>query len=91
MLLKSLSSLKAATKSGTAEMKETGQADGMVEALMDMALFCDHALRADEDRHEDRQQSLDTEEIDGQQSPLDTDVSLGSCGDALESLGLMMH
>jgi DNA-dependent protein kinase catalytic subunit len=73
LLLKSLSSLKAATKSGTAEMKETGQADGMVEALMDMALFCDHALRADEDRHEDRQQSLDTEEIDGQQSPLDTD------------------
>ena len=48
-------------------MKETGQADGMVKALMDMALFCDRALRAGEDED---------------QSSLDTDVSSLSCDDA---------
>ena len=62
LLLKSLTSLKSATKSGTAEMKESGGSEGMVEALMDMALFCDCALRACEDPDE-------------QSSPLDTDVS----------------
>lgn len=60
MLLKSLAALKAATKSGTAEMKQSDKADGMVQALMDMALFCDRALRECED---------------GNGSPLDTDVS----------------
>ena len=42
-------------------MKEAKKADGMVEALMDMAQFCDRALRVCED---------------GEGSPLDTDVSL---------------
>lgn len=63
LLLKSLAALKSATKSGTAEMKETNKTEGMVEALMDMALFCDCALRASEDEEE---------------SPLDTDVSIHS-------------
>ena len=58
MLLKSLAALKAATKSGTAEMKQSEKADGMVQALMDMALFCDRALRACEDGNGS---SLDTE------------------------------
>ena len=41
-------------------MKEGGRSEGMVESLMDMALFCDRALRAREDE---------------ESSPLDTDVS----------------
>ena len=41
-------------------MKQTNDADGMVQALMDMALFCDRAVKACED---------------GNTSPLDVDVS----------------
>lgn len=40
-------------------MKESDNADGMVEALMAMSSFCDRALRAQED---------------GDTSPLDTEV-----------------
>ena len=50
-------------------MKETGQAGGMVEALMDMALFCDRALRTGEDEDE-------LEDKDEDQSSLDTHVSV---------------
>lgn len=39
-------------------MKQSDKADGMVQALMDMALFCDRALRACEDGNGS---SLDTE------------------------------
>ena len=74
LLLKSLAALKSATKCGTAEMKETEKSEGMVEALMDMALFCDRALRAQEDR-KDKEDKEDEEDKDSNGTPLDTDVS----------------
>ena len=63
LLLRSLSTFKSATKFGTAEMEETGKPEGMVDALMEMVLFCDRALRAQED---------------GEGSPLDTEVIFGA-------------
>ena len=36
-------------KSGTAEHRATGESGGMVQALVDVANFCDRALRAKED------------------------------------------
>ena len=50
LLLKSLAALKSATKAGTSEMSATERPEGMVKALMEMALFCDRALRAKEDK-----------------------------------------
>ena len=67
LLLKSLAALKSATKAGTAEMKETENTEGMVAALMDMALFCDRALR----EHEDK----DDEDEEEEESLLDIEVS----------------
>ena len=47
--LRAMSSLKAAVKSGTAEHKSGGEKTGMVEALLEMAVFCDRELRLKED------------------------------------------
>lgn len=44
--------LKSAVKSGTAEHKKTGTKGGMVEALLEMASFCDRELRLKEDEGE---------------------------------------
>ena len=63
LLLKSLAAFKTATKAGKSEMEETGAAEGMVEALMAMALFCDRALRAAENTE------------NGGGTPLDIEVS----------------
>ena len=49
LLLQALASLKHGMKSGTAEHKATGESGGMVQALVDVANFCDRALRAKED------------------------------------------
>lgn len=69
--------MKAGTKSGTAEMKQSDNADGMVEALMEMSSFCDRALRAQED---------------GDTSPLDTEVRQPSLlSTAGESLHMCQH
>ena len=44
-----MSCLKAAVKSGTAEHKRSAEKGGMVEALLEMASFCDRELRLKED------------------------------------------
>ena len=49
LLLQALASLKHGMKSGTAEHRATGESVGMVQALVDVANFCDRALRAKED------------------------------------------
>lgn len=49
LLLQALASLKHGMKSGTAEHRATGESGGMVQALVDVANFCDRALRAKED------------------------------------------
>ncbi len=49
LLLRALNSLKLGLKCGTAEHRATGESGGMVQALDDMASFCDRALRAVED------------------------------------------
>ncbi len=47
--LKALACFKSGLKSGTAEHHASGSADGMVQALVDMAAFCDTAIRTTED------------------------------------------
>ncbi len=49
LLLRAMSSLKGAVKSGTAEHKKSGEKEGMIEALLEMAAFCDRELRLKED------------------------------------------
>jgi len=51
-----MSSLKGAVKAGTAEHKSGGEKTGMVEALLEMAAFCDRELRLKEDEGVQRQQ-----------------------------------
>lgn len=41
--------MKGAVKSGTAEHRGGGDKDGMLEALLEMAAFCDRQLRLKED------------------------------------------
>ena len=57
-------------------MKETNQAGGMVEALMDMALFCDRALRTVEDKNQSSTGEDEDEDKDEDKSSLDTRVSV---------------
>ena len=52
LLLKALGSLKSGLKSGTAVHKVTRDSEGMVKALMEMASFCDRAIKAKEDNGE---------------------------------------
>ena len=44
-----MSSLKAGVKSGNAEHKATGDNEEMVQALVQLASFCDEQLRLKED------------------------------------------
>ena len=63
-------------------MEETGAAEGMVEALMAMALFCDRALRAAENTE------------NGSGTPLDIEVSGradGCCMYGLTSFTIPQH
>ena len=52
-----MASLKSGIKSGTAEHKASGDSEGMVQALVELAAFCDRELRLKED--EDIDSSLD--------------------------------
>ncbi len=49
LLLRALASLKNGVRSGTAEHKASGEGEGMVSALLEMAAFCDRQLRLNED------------------------------------------
>ncbi|XP_064405997.1 DNA-dependent protein kinase catalytic subunit-like isoform X2 [Halichondria panicea] len=59
LLLRALASLKNGVRSGTADHKASGEGEGMVSALLEMAAFCDRQLRLKEDDEIDS--SLDTE------------------------------
>ena len=44
-----MGALKSGVKSGNAEHKATGDGEGMVKALVELASFCDEQLRLKED------------------------------------------
>ena len=44
-----MASLKVSLKSGTADHKATGNSEGMVQALVALATFCDRELRLKEE------------------------------------------
>ena len=49
LLIRCMGALKFGVKSGNAEHKATGDDDGMVKALVELASFCDEQLRLKED------------------------------------------
>ena len=49
LLIRCMGALKSGVKSGSAEHKATGDGEGMVKALVELASFCDEQLRLKED------------------------------------------
>ena len=49
LLIRCMGALKSGVKSGNAEHKATGDNEGMVKALVELASFCDEQLRLKED------------------------------------------
>ena len=49
LLIRCMGALKSGVKSGNAEHKATGDDEGMVKALVELASFCDEQLRLKED------------------------------------------
>lgn len=54
LLIRCMGSLKSGVKSSNAEYKASGNEEGMVKALVELATFCDEQLRLKEDEGDER-------------------------------------